>query len=85
MVFPLFLEQLLSHPFITKHEKESVDLAAFVQSIFDPTQRLKDIADVSTMVCLVNKTAKLNLKTLMILMGLCSDAHHTLLLPLRWI
>ncbi|CDY50119.1 BnaC04g32540D [Brassica napus] len=41
-------DQLLSHPFITKHEKESVDLAAFVRSIFDPTQRLKDIADMLT-------------------------------------
>ncbi|XP_010441189.1 PREDICTED: mitogen-activated protein kinase kinase 3 [Camelina sativa] len=41
-------EQLLSHPFITKHEKERVDLATFVQSIFDPTQRLKDLADMLT-------------------------------------
>ncbi|CAA0406538.1 unnamed protein product [Arabidopsis thaliana] len=41
-------DQLLSHPFITKHEKERVDLATFVQSIFDPTQRLKDLADMLT-------------------------------------
>lgn len=53
MVLPLFLEQLLSHPFITKHEKERVDLASFVHSIFDPTQRLKDIADVSMVVLVV--------------------------------
>ncbi|XP_010554056.1 PREDICTED: mitogen-activated protein kinase kinase 3 [Tarenaya hassleriana] len=41
-------DQLLSHPFITKHENERVDLAAFVRSIFDPTQRLKDLADMLT-------------------------------------
>lgn len=40
--------QLLSHPFITKYEHSRVDLAAFVQSVFDPTQRMKDLADVST-------------------------------------
>lgn len=39
--------QLLSHPFIKKHEHTRVDLAAFVRSVFDPTQRLKDLADVS--------------------------------------
>lgn len=38
-------EQLLSHPFITKYEDAKVDLAAFVRSIFDPTQRMKDLAD----------------------------------------
>ncbi|CAH1437721.1 unnamed protein product [Lactuca virosa] len=38
-------EQLLSHPFITKYENAKVDLAAFVRSIFDPTQRMKDLAD----------------------------------------
>ena len=39
--------QLLSHPFITKYENDEVDLAAFVRGIFDPTQRMKDLADVS--------------------------------------
>lgn len=39
--------QLLSHPFIKKYENATVDLAAFVRSIFDPTQRMKDLADVS--------------------------------------
>nr|GEW61651.1 mitogen-activated protein kinase kinase 3 [Tanacetum cinerariifolium] len=38
-------EQLLSHPFITKYENDEVDLAAFVRGIFDPTQRMKDLAD----------------------------------------
>ncbi|XP_044465326.1 mitogen-activated protein kinase kinase 3-like [Mangifera indica] len=38
-------EQLLQHPFITKHEHAGVDLAAFVQDVFDPTQRMKDSAD----------------------------------------
>ncbi|XP_078438647.1 mitogen-activated protein kinase kinase 3 isoform X2 [Wolffia australiana] len=38
-------DQLLAHPFIRKHEKDGVDLAAFVHSIFDPTQRLKELAD----------------------------------------
>ncbi|KAK6913076.1 Protein kinase domain [Dillenia turbinata] len=42
-------EQLLSHPFIRKYEHERVDLAAFVRSVFDPTQRLKDLADMLTM------------------------------------
>ncbi|CAK9176155.1 unnamed protein product [Ilex paraguariensis] len=41
-------EQLLSHPFITKYEDAGVDLAAFVRSIFDPTQRMKDLADMLT-------------------------------------
>ncbi|KAK6123480.1 hypothetical protein DH2020_042769 [Rehmannia glutinosa] len=38
-------EKLLSHPFIKKYEDTAVNLEAFVQSIFDPTQRLKDLAD----------------------------------------
>ncbi|OWM71511.1 hypothetical protein CDL15_Pgr005698 [Punica granatum] len=41
-------EQLLSHPFIRKYEDAGVDLATFVQSIFDPTQRMKDLADMLT-------------------------------------
>ncbi|EXC20335.1 Mitogen-activated protein kinase kinase 6 [Morus notabilis] len=41
-------EQLLSHPFITKYENAQVDLAAFVRSVFDPTQRMKDLADMLT-------------------------------------
>ncbi|GAB4848089.1 Mitogen-activated protein kinase kinase 3 [Ancistrocladus abbreviatus] len=38
-------EQLLSHPFIVKYENAQVDLAAFVQCVFDPVQRMKDLAD----------------------------------------
>ncbi|KAK9119791.1 hypothetical protein Scep_017884 [Stephania cephalantha] len=38
-------EQLLSHPFIKKYEDAKLDLAAFVQKIFNPTQRMKDLAD----------------------------------------
>ncbi|KAL6493549.1 Mitogen-activated protein kinase kinase 3 [Orobanche gracilis] len=41
-------EKLLSHPFTTKYEDDVVNLEAFVQSIFDPTQRLKDLADMLT-------------------------------------
>ncbi|KAH7532467.1 hypothetical protein FEM48_Zijuj04G0023000 [Ziziphus jujuba var. spinosa] len=41
-------EQLLSHPFITKYEDGQIDLASFVQSVFDPTQKLKDLADMLT-------------------------------------
>ncbi|KAJ8750089.1 hypothetical protein K2173_014004 [Erythroxylum novogranatense] len=41
-------EQLLSHPFITKYAQTNVDLAAFVRSVFDPTQRMKDLADMLT-------------------------------------
>ncbi|XP_022885326.1 mitogen-activated protein kinase kinase 3 isoform X1 [Olea europaea var. sylvestris] len=41
-------EQLLSHPFITKYEDAGVDLGTFVRSIFDPTQRMKDLADMLT-------------------------------------
>ncbi|KAK1297997.1 Mitogen-activated protein kinase kinase 1 [Acorus calamus] len=41
-------EQLLSHPFVRKYENAGVDLSAFVQSIFYPTQRLKDLADMLT-------------------------------------
>ncbi|WOK93010.1 mitogen-activated protein kinase kinase 3 isoform X1 [Canna indica] len=38
-------EQLLSHPFIRKYESASVDLREYVRSVFDPTQKLKEIAD----------------------------------------
>lgn len=41
-------DELLSHPFITKYENTGVDLGAFVQGFFDPTQRLKDLADMLT-------------------------------------
>ncbi|KAL6994391.1 Mitogen-activated protein kinase kinase 3 [Sarracenia purpurea var. burkii] len=41
-------EQLLSHPFITKYEDARVDLESFVRSIFDPTQKMKDMADMMT-------------------------------------
>lgn len=41
-------EQLLSHPFIKEHENSQVDLAAFVRNVFDPIQRLKDLADMFT-------------------------------------
>ncbi|KAF2300133.1 hypothetical protein GH714_009370 [Hevea brasiliensis] len=40
-------EQLLSHPFIMKYAHTSVDLASYVQSVFDPTQKMKDLADVN--------------------------------------
>lgn len=45
--------QLLSHPFIRKYETEEVDLAGFVHSVFDPTERLKDLADVSSSLVVV--------------------------------
>ncbi|GLU02105.1 hypothetical protein SLE2022_193720 [Rubroshorea leprosula] len=41
-------EQLLVHPFIKKYEHARVDLALFVRSVFDPTQRMKDLADMLT-------------------------------------
>ncbi|KAL5572776.1 hypothetical protein UlMin_022373 [Ulmus minor] len=41
-------EQLLSHPFIKKYEDSQVDLAAFVRSVFNPTQKMKDLADMLT-------------------------------------
>eukprot|EP00250_Pteridium_aquilinum_P008808 c18222_g1_i1 orf=806-2419(-) len=41
-------EQLLSHSFIRKYETTEIDLAAFVQNVFDPTERLKDLADMLT-------------------------------------
>ncbi|CAI0418987.1 unnamed protein product [Linum tenue] len=43
-------DQLLTHPFITKHAHDtSVDLAAFVRSVFDPTRKMTDLADMLTM------------------------------------
>lgn len=48
MRFVVVNMQLLSHPFIKKYENTKVHLAAFVRSVFDPTQRLKDLADVSS-------------------------------------
>ncbi|WJX70223.1 Mitogen-activated protein kinase kinase 3 [Trifolium repens] len=41
-------EQLLSHSFIMKYETAKVDLPGFVRSVFDPTQRMKDLADMLT-------------------------------------
>ncbi|KAF4399877.1 hypothetical protein G4B88_021091 [Cannabis sativa] len=41
-------EQLLSHPFIIKYKDTQVDLAEFVKSMFDPTQKMKDLADMLT-------------------------------------
>ncbi|KAJ6799364.1 mitogen-activated protein kinase kinase 3 isoform X4 [Iris pallida] len=41
-------DQLLSHPFIRKYEKEKVDLATYIGGVFNPTQRLKEIADMLT-------------------------------------
>ncbi|XP_015643946.1 mitogen-activated protein kinase kinase 3 isoform X4 [Oryza sativa Japonica Group] len=38
-------EQLLSHPFIKRYENTTVDLVAYVKSIVDPTERLKQIAE----------------------------------------
>lgn len=38
-------EQLLMHPFIRKYEHTNVDLATFVRSIFDPKERMKELAD----------------------------------------
>ncbi|GMY26792.1 mitogen-activated protein kinase kinase 3 [Fagus crenata] len=43
-------EQQLSHSFIKKYEHSRVDLAAFVQSVFDPTQKMKDLSDVSSLI-----------------------------------
>lgn len=41
-------DELMSHPFVRKYDNESVDLGKYVRSVFDPTQRLKDIADMLT-------------------------------------
>ncbi|KAF5207643.1 Mitogen-activated protein kinase kinase [Thalictrum thalictroides] len=41
-------EQLLSHPFVRIYEDARVDLAAFVQNVFDPIQKMKDLADMLT-------------------------------------
>lgn len=38
-------EQLLSHPFITKYKDTVMDLAAFVRDVFDPVQKMKELAD----------------------------------------
>uniref|UniRef100_A0A0D9WQ69 mitogen-activated protein kinase kinase n=1 Tax=Leersia perrieri TaxID=77586 RepID=A0A0D9WQ69_9ORYZ len=38
-------EQLLSHPFIKKYVNTDVDLVAYVKSVVDPTERLKQIAE----------------------------------------
>ncbi|KAM1410710.1 hypothetical protein ACFX1X_023718 [Malus domestica] len=54
-------EQLLSHPFITKYEDSQVNIGAFARSVFDPTQRMKDLADrsSSSMQLRNSKTSKL--------------------------
>ena len=38
--------QLLTHPFILKHKDEAVDLAAYIQNVVNPTERLKDLSNV---------------------------------------
>ncbi|GJM90971.1 hypothetical protein PR202_ga07301 [Eleusine coracana subsp. coracana] len=40
-------EQLLSHPFLKRYEKNDVDLEAYVRSVVNPRERLKQIAEVS--------------------------------------
>ncbi|GBG76229.1 hypothetical protein CBR_g21977 [Chara braunii] len=40
--------QLLEHPFVTKYKDQDIDLAAFVHSVFDPTERLKDLSEMLT-------------------------------------
>lgn len=47
----ILILQLLSHPFIKKYENSGVDLREYVRSVFDPTQKLKEIADVSSLIC----------------------------------
>ncbi|KAM1273319.1 hypothetical protein ACFX2H_023233 [Malus domestica] len=42
-------EQLLSHPFITKYEDSQVNIGEFARSVFDPTQRMKDLADLQSL------------------------------------
>jgi len=42
-----YMLQLLSHPFIKRYLKADVDLASYVKSVVDPTERLKQIAEVS--------------------------------------
>ncbi|KAL6843724.1 hypothetical protein ACP4OV_026295 [Aristida adscensionis] len=37
--------QLLSHPFLKRYEKHNVDLEAYVRSVVNPTERLKQIAE----------------------------------------
>ncbi|KZV46278.1 mitogen-activated protein kinase kinase 6-like [Dorcoceras hygrometricum] len=41
-------EQLLSHPFVTKYEDIGVNLGVFIRGIFDPVERMKDLADMLT-------------------------------------
>ncbi|TVU11236.1 hypothetical protein EJB05_44809, partial [Eragrostis curvula] len=38
-------EQLLSHPFLKRYEKSAVDLEAYVRSVVNPRERLKQIAE----------------------------------------
>jgi hypothetical protein len=38
--------QLLQHPFITKYQSDDRQLAEYVNNVFDPAQRLKDLSDV---------------------------------------
>lgn len=40
--------QLLSHPFIKRYEQTGVDLAAYVRGVVNPTERLKQIAEVNS-------------------------------------
>ncbi|EPS68103.1 hypothetical protein M569_06666 [Genlisea aurea] len=41
-------DQLISHPFIRRYEDPGVDLCAFVQGIFDPVERTKELVDMLT-------------------------------------
>lgn len=39
--------QLLEHPFLRKYGNSDEELAAYARKVFDPTKRLKEMADVS--------------------------------------
>ena len=66
------LLQLHSHPFITQYEDAKVDLARFVRSVFDPTQRMKDLADVSVFLSLYY----LSWHYILILFHYCASKKH---------
>jgi hypothetical protein len=49
VVKPVQHLQLLSHPFIKRYEEAGVDLAAYVKGVVNPTERLKQIAEVNSL------------------------------------
>ena len=70
--------QLLTHPFILKYKDADVDLAAYIQNVVNPTERLKDLSNVRhvavPLVFVMDASWPIHRSTLAFLLGHSQDA-----------